>query len=393
MNMTLSKRGDYVMRSALLLARAFDEGGTRKIREVVAGTKVPQTFASQILADLVRAGLATSRSGRDGGYRLSRPPGEITVLEVIEAAEGPLRADRCALGEGPCHWEAVCPLHETWSAATVLLRDLLARTSLAEVAARDAAIEAGTYALPADSHRLRPLAVAVADVVQVELPAAQAHLALARAARDLANLAAASFLAAGPAAGPPRTGAASRRDQPTVEASLAPTGPKAADEATGTVHYLLGCWASGGENAGHLEADLSVTAVDTDRCELRVEGTWRRDSGATALAQPELERWARRMLRAFLRNLAWDLERPAMQRVPTRLATKYHQDGGTGGPRATRQALGRLPGSPPDGAGRTARSTPPPGATGRGPDGGRAHRAAAGRRPTGSDGTGQGQEV
>ena len=122
MNMTLSKRGDYVMRSAIALARAYESGAPRKIREVVADTEVPRTFASQILADLVRAGLAVSRAGRDGGYRLSRPPAEITVLQVVEAAEGSLRAERCALGDGPCRWEAVCPLHETWTKATARAR-------------------------------------------------------------------------------------------------------------------------------------------------------------------------------------------------------------------------------------------------------------------------------
>jgi DNA-binding IscR family transcriptional regulator len=47
----------------------------------------------------------------------------------------------------------VCPLHETWGAATAALRDTLAGTSLATLAARDEAIEAGTYPVPTDSHR------------------------------------------------------------------------------------------------------------------------------------------------------------------------------------------------------------------------------------------------
>jgi Rrf2 family protein len=153
MDMTLSKRGDYVVRSAISLARAFEEGVPRKIREVVGETEVPQTFASQILADLVRAGVASSRAGRNGGYWLARAPEDISVLEVVEAAEGPLHAERCALGEGPCRWESVCPLHETWSEATAMLRQVLAATTLAEVAARDRSIEDGD--IP-DSGRLAP---------------------------------------------------------------------------------------------------------------------------------------------------------------------------------------------------------------------------------------------
>ncbi|HEY8620164.1 MAG TPA: Rrf2 family transcriptional regulator [Dermatophilaceae bacterium] len=154
MNMTLSKRGDYVVRSALCLARAYESGDYRKIREVVAEMAVPQTFASQILGELVRAEIAVSKAGRDGGYRLALPPEKITVLEVVEAGEGPLRSERCALGEGPCHWELVCPMHDTWSAATEALRDTLAQVNLATLAARDVAIEAGTYPTPAHPHRL-----------------------------------------------------------------------------------------------------------------------------------------------------------------------------------------------------------------------------------------------
>ena len=318
MNMTLSKRGDYVMRSAIFLARAFGEAGNRKIREVVADTNVPTTFASQVLADLVRAGLATSRSGREGGYRLTRPPGEITVLEVVEAAEGPLRAERCALGEGPCRWEAVCPLHETWSEATVMLRDLLARTTLAEMASRDAAIEAGTYSAPADSHRLHRASVAVSDVVQVELSTTEARLALARSARHLGGLAKAAIFGASGGAG----GTASERPQrgarPTVEATLAPAGQGAGEEGAAGDRYLLAWRALGaqGEKSSRFEADLFVNALDAERSELRVEGTWYQDEVGSALGPAELEGRARRTLRAFLRSLAWELEVPVNPQAP-----------------------------------------------------------------------------
>jgi Rrf2 family protein len=163
MNMTLSKRGDYVVRSALALARAWPSGEQRKIREVVAEMGVPPTFASQILADLVRAGLAVSKAGKDGGYRLARPPEEISILSVVEAGEGPLRSERCALGDGPCRWDAVCPLHETWRAATDALRLALEASTLAELAERDRMLGDGEVGAPADSHRHGTTSVEVED--------------------------------------------------------------------------------------------------------------------------------------------------------------------------------------------------------------------------------------
>ncbi|HUZ21821.1 MAG TPA: Rrf2 family transcriptional regulator [Acidimicrobiales bacterium] len=306
MDMTLSKRGDYAMRSAISLARAFEEGVHRKIREVVAETEVPQTFAPQILTDLVRAGLAVSKAGRDGGYRLTRPPREISVLEVIEAAEGPLRAERCALGEGPCRWEAVCPVHETWAEATSGLRGLLSRTALAEVAARDAAIEAGTYAVPPDAHRSHPIAVGVSDVVQVELAAAMLHTAIVRVGGVLGAIVAAAAAdgALGVAEG--ATPRSRRRPARVAEASLVPVGPNT--PTAGPARYLLSWQLTSSGASSRLEAELSVVPVDVARSELRIEGTWRQGAAGALVAAPELELLARPTLRAFLRHLARALE-------------------------------------------------------------------------------------
>ncbi len=173
MNLTLSKRGDYVVRSALCLARAFPSGEFRKIREVVAEMGVPQTFASQILKDLVNARLAISRAGKDGGYRLSLAPKEINILAIVEAGEGPLRSDRCALGDGPCRWEAVCPLHTIWTQATQAMRKVLEQTTLADLMEKDLAIELGTAIIPSDSHRPITATLELHDSIQVEFPKTQ----------------------------------------------------------------------------------------------------------------------------------------------------------------------------------------------------------------------------
>lgn len=153
MNLTLSKRGNYVVLSALCLAWAYESGEYRKIREVVARMKVPQTFASQILAELVRAEIAESKAGKDGGYRLIRSPEDITMLEVIEAGEGPLKAERCALQDGPCSWDYVCPLHWIWGDAISAFRDTLAAVTLAKLVANDKALESHTFPMPEESHR------------------------------------------------------------------------------------------------------------------------------------------------------------------------------------------------------------------------------------------------
>jgi len=275
--MTLSKRGDYVVRSALALARAHDADEPRKIREIVAEMGVPQTFASQILADLVRAGLATSKAGKGGGYRLARPPDRITLEEVVEAGEGPLHAARCALGDGPCRWDRVCPLHETWRAATEALRAVLAATTLADLAARDLAIGEGRLAVPEDSHRVGPAALMVDDAVHVERPCrvvsaslAQEHLVsrAVRAGYHQAEELRSRLTDSGPAwapvevstsCAPRRQAGAGRPTEPAGGGELA-----LAFEATGP-----GGWSS------HGELELSVTAVDPERAALHAVGLLR----------------------------------------------------------------------------------------------------------------------
>lgn len=331
MNMTLSKRGDYVMRSAIALARAYEGGGPRKIRELVADTEVPRTFASQILADLVRAGLAVSRAGRDGGYRLSRSPELISVLQVVEAAEGPLRAERCALGEGPCRWDDVCPLHETWSEASARLAELLAATTLAEVAARDEAIEAGRYAVPVDAHRSHARSVELADLVHVELSAPAVHAALA-ARRSWSAAVGAAVHEVGELVEP----SGARRSALVAECSLDPVavageagapgvsgvpgesgapggrvGPAGESGAPGGARtgYLLAWHLSESGGTSHFEGDLSVEVVDPERSELKVTGAWHQETDeAGPLSTDALADRARRVLRGVLRRIARAVE-------------------------------------------------------------------------------------
>ncbi|MGA9162798.1 MAG: Rrf2 family transcriptional regulator [Actinomycetota bacterium] len=155
MDLTLSSRGDYVVRAALALAEAW--GGDRpyrKIREVSDEMGLPRSYTPQILGLLARAGLAESRAGPTGGYRLARDPVGVSLLEVIEAAEGSLTSRSCPMRGGPCRWDDVCAVHPTWLKASEAIRSVLARTSLAEIAAVDRTLEGGgPISLPPRGHR------------------------------------------------------------------------------------------------------------------------------------------------------------------------------------------------------------------------------------------------
>jgi len=142
-DLALTRRGDYAVRAALCLARVGGDGRYVKIREVAQTMALPASYTPRVLRLLAEAGLAEARAGRDGGYRLTRPPAEVALLEVVEAAEGAFRLERCILRGGPCHWEQACAVHAAWSAAVQACRDSLRRTSLADLVAADIRLEAG----------------------------------------------------------------------------------------------------------------------------------------------------------------------------------------------------------------------------------------------------------
>ncbi|MHB8293902.1 MAG: RrF2 family transcriptional regulator [Acidimicrobiales bacterium] len=150
MKLVPTRRTDYGIRALIYLA---EQEGSAKAADIASGMDMPVGFLYQVLQELHRARLVVSAPSRSGGYRLARPADEISMLQIVEALEGPLRPGECALRGGPCRWDEVCALHRTWSAARDALADKLAEETLAQVVADDLAIAAGTFPVPANSHR------------------------------------------------------------------------------------------------------------------------------------------------------------------------------------------------------------------------------------------------
>ena len=87
--MKISHRGLYALKALLNLAQAH-EHGLVKIHVVAEEEDIPEKFLEGILVTLKNARLVASERGREGGYRLRRPPGEIRVGEVVRLMDGPL---------------------------------------------------------------------------------------------------------------------------------------------------------------------------------------------------------------------------------------------------------------------------------------------------------------
>jgi Rrf2 family protein len=138
MQIVLGNRGDYTVRAVLYLAR---HPGVQRREAIAEAMEIPSEYLRQILGALVRAGIARSRIGRHGGYELARPPEAVSLREVIEIGEGPVRSQKCILRGGPCYWGERCAVHDSWVGAEQAMTDRLARTTFAELAMADWEIE------------------------------------------------------------------------------------------------------------------------------------------------------------------------------------------------------------------------------------------------------------
>jgi len=131
--MQLTKAADYAIRVMIHLAGL--PPGTRVHRASLAGaTDVPESFMSKVLQALVRARLIASRRGVDGGFELISSPKKVSLLNVVEAIEGPIQLNFCLMPGENCDRHTSCPAHVVWAEAQAAMTGVLKRSTLAELA-------------------------------------------------------------------------------------------------------------------------------------------------------------------------------------------------------------------------------------------------------------------
>jgi Rrf2 family protein len=116
------------------LAALAERGGRVKGSQLAATLDASPGFVAQVLNPLVRRGWVRSEPGPTGGYSLTVEPSRVSVLDVIEAIEGPTDTGRCVLVDRLCDQGGTCALHASWVPARSHLLRELARTTVVEVA-------------------------------------------------------------------------------------------------------------------------------------------------------------------------------------------------------------------------------------------------------------------
>lgn len=111
--MKLSTRGRYGIHAMYDLACHY-KLGPQPIKAIAERQSVPEAYLEQLFASLKRDGLVNSVRGAQGGYTLSRAPGEITVGDVLRTLEGGLNLVDCLLEEDACGKSCACPSRVVW---------------------------------------------------------------------------------------------------------------------------------------------------------------------------------------------------------------------------------------------------------------------------------------
>ena len=141
--MQITRAGEYGVLGMMYLARR-DHDASRKtamIDEVSRAEKVPKSFLAKIFQNLARAGLVKSVRGAGGGFVLAKLPGEITVLEIVEAIEGKIVFQRCKHDKPDCKHIGGCALCGLFEQAQDGLKGVLTRTTLDDLIKRQEGID------------------------------------------------------------------------------------------------------------------------------------------------------------------------------------------------------------------------------------------------------------
>ena len=119
--MQLTREADYAVICVLEVARF----GRMSAAEVAKRQDISPAFLGKIVGSLAKAGILTTRRGVGGGIALARPPGSLTLLEVVEAVQGPFAINRCLSHPGACDRSDSCYVYPIWCEAQESLKSSL----------------------------------------------------------------------------------------------------------------------------------------------------------------------------------------------------------------------------------------------------------------------------
>jgi Rrf2 family protein len=128
--MQITRQADYAIRAMHYLSTL--KYGERAATSRIAETKrIPSSFLAKIISQLSIAGLINTSRGAHGGVSLARTASEISILDVVEAIDGPVTLNDCTLNIDACGFGPECPIRPIWCESQAELVNRLKSTSFA----------------------------------------------------------------------------------------------------------------------------------------------------------------------------------------------------------------------------------------------------------------------
>jgi Rrf2 family protein len=131
--MQITRQADYAIRAVRYLSKNGLNQRTAT-STVAREMKIPPSFLAKIISQLSIAGLLQTSRGARGGVSLAHDPSEISLLDVVEAIDGPILLNECVGDPGKCEFADECAMHPIWTEAQAMLVDRLRETTFAILA-------------------------------------------------------------------------------------------------------------------------------------------------------------------------------------------------------------------------------------------------------------------
>jgi len=124
----------YGLQAMFYIASHCKEGCNIELREIAEERDIPKHFLSKILQQLVREKLLCSMKGPHGGFRLSRDPATITLIDIVDAIDGVEIFDECGIGLRQCTEAEPCPIHDDFKTLREQVKELFQTKTLEALA-------------------------------------------------------------------------------------------------------------------------------------------------------------------------------------------------------------------------------------------------------------------
>ncbi|MDA3809561.1 MAG: Rrf2 family transcriptional regulator [Spirochaetaceae bacterium] len=131
--MKLSTRARYGMRALLEIAKSSEENKPLVISQISESQEVSQKYLETLLVQMRNEGILQSKRGKNGGYLLGRKAELITVLQVIEALDGPLDLVSCDNKGEFCQRKYFCSTVGLWKHLTATLSDEMNKITIKDL--------------------------------------------------------------------------------------------------------------------------------------------------------------------------------------------------------------------------------------------------------------------